>query len=178
MDTGVLYNAIGLCGVAISLGCYARIQWQRDFAKRMSFSALNGLASVLMLICLSHSWNLASFVSNICWLGFSLYGMWRCFKYMQRDRDSILVPSLAISSPGKPAVDGLGRQPGQVREEASVTNSTGSPSGFPPPVLPRDTIASLLEHPRGDVSFSLRENPGIADGASQEKIQADIYKLH
>ena len=81
-----LPDLIGLIGVALSIGCYARLQWQRDFAKRMIYSVLNALASVLIIISLMYSWNLSAFVINVCWGLISCYGIYRCSKYIIRDR--------------------------------------------------------------------------------------------
>ena len=78
-------DIIGLCGAALSIYCYARVQWQRDYAKKMRYSFLNFLSSVLMYFSLSHHFNLASFSINIVWGLISLYGMYRCGKYMWRD---------------------------------------------------------------------------------------------
>jgi hypothetical protein len=80
------YDLIGLVGVSCSVYCYGRVQWQRDYAKRLSFSALNLLASALLLISLLNKWNLSSFVINAIWGVISLYGVYRCLKYMRQAR--------------------------------------------------------------------------------------------
>lgn len=79
-------NALGLCGVALTLYCYARVQWQRDYAKHLSYSVLNAVASVLFLVSLSNNFNFPSFTCNALWLLISSYGIYRCCKYIWRDR--------------------------------------------------------------------------------------------
>lgn len=77
-----LSDAAGLAGVFISSTCYARVQWQRDYAKKISYSLLNLIASILFGISICNNWNLASFVSNTIWGTISAYGTYRCLKYM------------------------------------------------------------------------------------------------
>ena len=62
-----IYDIVGLVGISCSIYCYARVQWQRDFAKRLSYSVLNLVASLLLMFSLSHHWNLSSFVINVVW---------------------------------------------------------------------------------------------------------------
>jgi hypothetical protein len=81
-----IYDAIGLIGVCLSIYCYARVQWQRDYAKRLNYSLLNFLGSIFFMIAILHKWNIASFVSNAVWLLISLYGIYRCSKYMSRSK--------------------------------------------------------------------------------------------
>jgi hypothetical protein len=80
-------DLIGLIGVMFSIGCYARVQWQRDYAKRMSYSMLNFLASLLIGISLAYAWSLPSFVCNTIWGLISLYGIYRCARYMVREKN-------------------------------------------------------------------------------------------
>ena len=75
------YDLIGLVGVAFSMGNYARLQWQREYAKRMAFSLGNLFGSVLILLSLLHKWNLSAFVVNCLVALISAYGVYRCLKY-------------------------------------------------------------------------------------------------
>jgi len=79
-----LYDSIGLVGVSLSVGCYARVQWQRDFAKSFAYSLLNFLSAVLLAVSIFNNWNIAAFVSNTIWGALSAYGMYRCWNYMRR----------------------------------------------------------------------------------------------
>lgn len=76
-----IYDIVGLIGVGLSMGNYARLQWQREYAKHMFFSAGNLLGSLLVLVSLSHSWNLSAFVVNCIVALISAYGVYRCMKY-------------------------------------------------------------------------------------------------
>ncbi len=78
------YNLIGLCGVGLGLYAYARVQWQRDYAKRLEFSLVNLGNAACLLISLSKEWNLAAAVSNAIWGGLSLYGIYRCIKFSRK----------------------------------------------------------------------------------------------
>lgn len=96
-----LYHITGLCGVGLGLYAYARVQWQRDFAKRIEYSLLNLGNAALLLLSLSKEWNLPAVISNIIWAGISLYGLYRCFKYERKkksmppeDRTRTSAPSL------------------------------------------------------------------------------------
>jgi hypothetical protein len=82
-------DAAGLVGVSMSIYCYARVQWHRDYAKRLDYSALNFFSSMLLFISLLHHWNLAAFVSNAAWCLISLYGVRRCLKYMRRNKQRL-----------------------------------------------------------------------------------------
>lgn len=81
-----IYDLLGLAGVALSLFCYARVQWQRDFAKRLAYSGLNALSAVFLMISLWNNWNFPAFAGNSIWLLLSLYGVYRCSRYMVRER--------------------------------------------------------------------------------------------
>ena len=79
-----LYDLVGLTGVALVLYGYARVQWQRDYAKQLSYSVLNLIGTLLFIVSLIQHWNLSSFVINIAWGLISLYGIYRCMKYIAR----------------------------------------------------------------------------------------------
>ncbi len=82
------YDLLGLIGVSLSLYCYARLQWHRNYAREVSYSLLNFIGSMLMFVSLMNHWNIAAFVSNAVWCGISLYGIYRCLKYMRRNKRS------------------------------------------------------------------------------------------
>lgn len=82
------YDAIGLIGVALNMSNYARLQWQREYAKHMAFSLGNMIGSVLMLISLLHKWNLSAFIVNSLVATISAYGVYRCLKYYFKPSES------------------------------------------------------------------------------------------
>jgi hypothetical protein len=75
---------MGLAGVAVGIYAYARVQWQRDYAKSWGYSVLNLVNGLLLEMSLLHDWNMASFIGNALWIGISFYGLYRCWKYARR----------------------------------------------------------------------------------------------
>lgn len=95
------YDILGLIGVTFSMANYARLQWQRDYAKAMAFSLGNLIGSMLIICSLLHRWNLPAFIVNCLVATISIYGVYRCMKYKFREqqatRQPISVPSEAVS---------------------------------------------------------------------------------
>ena len=81
-----LSDAVGMLGVAISIYCYGRVQWQRDYAKRTAYSVWNFISAALLCISLTDHWNLSAFACNAIWACISIYGIYRCLKYYWRAR--------------------------------------------------------------------------------------------
>ena len=83
-----LYDILGLVGVVFTIYNYARLQWQRDYAKKLRYSASNFLGAVLITLSLLDKWNLAAFVVNVIMALISLYGVYRCLKYKAHHQES------------------------------------------------------------------------------------------
>ena len=79
-----IFDLVGLTGIALSIGCYARVQWQRDYAKNLSYSILNFMSAALLGVSILHNWNLSSFIGNAFWMLISIYGIYRCLKYRRQ----------------------------------------------------------------------------------------------
>ena len=92
------YDFTGLTGVAISVYSYARVQWQREYAKRLAYSFLNLMAAVLIGISLLNAWSLAAFVGSIASALLSVYGMYRCVKYIQRENEEQRAPTARLKN--------------------------------------------------------------------------------
>jgi|SRR5579859_3930873 len=75
-----LHDMVGLTGISLSVFCYARVQWNPGYAKRLSYSALNFLSALLLGDSLVHNWNLSSFAANGFWGLISLYGLVRALR--------------------------------------------------------------------------------------------------
>ncbi len=86
------YDLAGLVGMSLGLYAYARLQWQREYAKRLSYSLLNAINASLMLYSLSNNWNLAAFVSMSIFGLLSLYGVYRCLKYRWSENQAAKSP--------------------------------------------------------------------------------------
>lgn len=74
------FNAIGMVGVVMVLATYAALQMRKIDPTTILYSVLNTIGSVLILISLCFTWNLASGVIEIAWLVISLYGLCRAVK--------------------------------------------------------------------------------------------------
>ena len=77
-----VYDLVGLLGVFLTIYCYARVQWRRDYAKTLSYSLTNLAGALLFSVSFIQHWNLSSFVCNTIWGLISVYGLYRCLKYM------------------------------------------------------------------------------------------------
>ena len=70
-------DLIGLVGVAVFLAAYFTVQVLRQSPSGGLSVALNLIGPVCMLVSLRQDFNLASFVSQWCWLLLTLFGWWR-----------------------------------------------------------------------------------------------------
>ncbi|MCH9770474.1 MAG: hypothetical protein K0U12_06305 [Gammaproteobacteria bacterium] len=68
-------NVIGIVGVVLVLLAYCLLQLGRMSQFSVSYSLINLIGSVLLLISLFVHWNLASVVIEIAWLIISIYGL-------------------------------------------------------------------------------------------------------
>lgn len=76
-------DLIGITGVLFVLYAYLCIQINKMNRDDMSFSMINFIGSILILVSLVHTMNLASFVIEVAWMLISAYGIHRC---VQRKR--------------------------------------------------------------------------------------------
>lgn len=81
-----LYDVIGFLGVIIAVYAYGRTQFRREYVKTYNYSFLNLISSLFLLVSLFDKWNPASFCTNTIWSGFSIYGLYRCYKYAKGKR--------------------------------------------------------------------------------------------
>ena len=70
-------DIIGILGVLIIVIAYISMQIDRMDPKGFTFSFLNTIGAVLILISLYFDWNLASFVMEAIWFTLSLYGTFK-----------------------------------------------------------------------------------------------------
>ncbi len=75
-----LTDLIGIFGVALIVIAYILLQVEKMDAKDLSFSLLNSIGALMILISLVYDWNLASFLMEFIWLMISLYGVLKYFK--------------------------------------------------------------------------------------------------
>lgn len=77
MEAEWLYNAIGLCGVGLFLWAYAMINLGLWTEHQVRFHVPNLVGACCMIISLLHSWNLPTFVLEICWGSIAMLGIVR-----------------------------------------------------------------------------------------------------
>jgi hypothetical protein len=69
------HDLVGNLGVMLIIGTYLGLQLERMSSTSLTYSALNGLGALLILVSLSQAFNLSSFVIEICWLAISGIGI-------------------------------------------------------------------------------------------------------
>ena len=72
------HDIVGTAGAAIILVSYFLLQMQRISSRALSYSVLNGLGALLILVSLSIEFNLSAFVVEAFWLLISVIGVVRC----------------------------------------------------------------------------------------------------
>lgn len=75
-----LTDLIGIFGVALIVIAYILLQVEKMDSKDLSFSILNSIGALMILLSLLYDWNLASFLMEFIWLMISLYGVLKYFK--------------------------------------------------------------------------------------------------
>jgi predicted membrane protein len=70
-----LTDIIGLTGVACVLSGYFLLQIEKVKSDGLGYLLLNLFGALLLIVSLMVTFNLASFVIEICWLSISLFGL-------------------------------------------------------------------------------------------------------
>ena len=78
-------DIIGLTGVALLIGTYALLQFDRIDPKGFWYSFNNMIVAILVTVSLIYSWNLASMVIEVFWFTLSVYGV---VMYFRRKKDA------------------------------------------------------------------------------------------
>ena len=79
------HDAVGAAGVSMVLLTYLLLQMEKLKAQSPAYSLSNALGALLILVSLSHEFNLSAFVIESVWLLVSLYGFVR-FLIRERSR--------------------------------------------------------------------------------------------
>lgn len=82
----MLSDVIGLTGVACVLTAFFLLQIEKVRSDGLGYLLLNLCGAVLLLVSLMVTFNLASFVIEICWLSISLFGLVKWVIRKQRKR--------------------------------------------------------------------------------------------
>ena len=71
------YDFAGNVGVAFMVVAYLLLQAEKIRSSDLSYSLMNGLGAVLVLISLLYQFNVSAFLVELFWLLISLYGLIR-----------------------------------------------------------------------------------------------------
>jgi predicted membrane protein len=79
MDT-LLTDTIGMVGTALVVLAYLLLQLEKVSSRSLAYNLMNLMGAVFLLISLCFTFNLASFVIELFWIGASLIGMWKLYR--------------------------------------------------------------------------------------------------
>ena len=79
MDT-LVTDVIGMVGTALVVVSYYLLQLEKVHSRSLSYNLMNLCGAVFLLISLCFTFNLASFVIEVFWIGASLIGLWKLFR--------------------------------------------------------------------------------------------------
>jgi len=77
------YDLIGNFGVALMVLGYLLLQAERLRSSDLSYSLMNGVGALLVVVSLLYRFNLSAFLVEIFWLLISIYGL---IKFVVRPR--------------------------------------------------------------------------------------------
>lgn len=88
MDIGMITisDIIGISGVTMVLLSYFFLQIGKVSSNDLSYSVINLVSSVMIIVSLLENWNLASVIIEIAWFLISCYGVYR---YLKRRRQKV-----------------------------------------------------------------------------------------
>lgn len=72
-------DLIGFMGVALLIGTYALLQFDRIDPKGFWYSFNNMMVAILVTVSLVYTPNLASIVIEFFWFIISVYGLWKFY---------------------------------------------------------------------------------------------------
>lgn len=73
------HDLVGNLGVFCILLSYLLLQLDKLDLKSLSYSLINAIGAVLIIVSLIHNFNLSSFVIELAWLTISLFAIGRYF---------------------------------------------------------------------------------------------------
>jgi len=84
-----LTDLIGILGVFIIIVAYMLLQLEKMVTQDLSFSVLNTLGALLVIISLLYDWNLASFLMESIWMLISMYGILKYYKLKKKEENAV-----------------------------------------------------------------------------------------
>jgi hypothetical protein len=76
----LLTDAIGITGTALVVLAYYLLQLGKLPATSLSYNLMNLAGATCLLVSLCFTFNLASFVIELFWIGASLIGLWKIYR--------------------------------------------------------------------------------------------------
>ena len=73
----ITLNTVGVIGVIMILFAYGLSQLEKISPKEYPYQFLNLFGSLFIMMSLIVSWNLPTFVIEVCWLAISIYGIYK-----------------------------------------------------------------------------------------------------
>jgi len=75
-----LSDTIGISGTVLVVGAYYLLQLGKVQSSGLDYNLMNLVGATLLLISLCFTFNLASFIIEVFWIGASLIGLWKIWK--------------------------------------------------------------------------------------------------
>ena len=79
-------DIIGMAGTLLVVLAYYLLQLEKLHSRSLGYNLMNLFGAVLLLISLCFTFNLASFVIELFWIGASLIGLWKLYKGRNNNR--------------------------------------------------------------------------------------------
>ena len=85
MDT-LITDIIGMAGTGLVVLAYYLLQLEKVASNSLSYNLMNLFGAIFLLISLCFTFNLASFVIELFWIGASLIGLWKIWRHRNGKR--------------------------------------------------------------------------------------------
>lgn len=73
-------DSIGMTGTLLVVGAYYMLQLEKVQPRGLTYNLMNLVGAILLLISLSYTFNLASVVIEVFWIGAALIGLWKLYR--------------------------------------------------------------------------------------------------
>lgn len=76
----LLSDTIGMIGTVLVVLAYYLMQLEKVNPRGLTYNLMNLIGALFLLISLTYTFNLASFVIEFFWIGASLIGLWKIYR--------------------------------------------------------------------------------------------------
>jgi hypothetical protein len=73
-------DAIGMTGTLLVVAAYYLLQFEKVQPRGLTYNLMNLFGAIFLLISLSYTFNLASVVIEIFWIGAAMIGLWKLYR--------------------------------------------------------------------------------------------------